>query len=183
MGPRRLWYWVGAVVGIVGVVAAVALIASAVVGFARQIDDFQRVPVGEEGRVTLATAGYTVYYEGPHADDTSYGVRAIDVEIAPVGGRPLPLSDYDSDVTYASGDHEGRALYSFEVDEPGSYVVRSTSRSADAGELAIGRGLGRRLVGPIVGGVFLGLWGTGGGIGIVLLTALRRRDARRHTAR
>lgn len=166
-----------------GLVAAVALIASAVTGFVRQIDDFQRVAIGEEGRVTLGTGGYTLYYEGPQADDTFYDVPDVDVEIAPVDGRPLRLSDYDTEVTYSEDGREGRALYSFQVDEPGAYVLRSTSGPDDDGELAVGRGLGRRLVGPIVGGVALGLWSLGGAIGIVLLTALRRRDALRRAAR
>lgn len=166
-----------------GLVTAVAWIASGVGAFFDQIDDFQRVSVGEEAPVTFAgTGGYTVYYEGPQADDTDYGVPVLDVEIAPVdGGRPLRLSEYDADVTYAHHGHEGRALYGFEIDAPGPYVVRSTARP-EIGELAVGRGLGRRLVGPIVGGIVVGLWGVGGGIGIILLTALRRRDARRRQA-
>jgi len=166
-------------------VAAIAWIASGVAGFIGQIDDFQRVPIGEERRVAFTgTGGYTLYYEGPGADsgDSFSGAPDLEVEIAPVDGRPLRLSDYDSDVTYTIHDHEGRALYSFEIDDPGTYVVRSDSRLAEVGEIAVGRGLGRRLFGPIVGGIAVGLWGVGGGIGIVALTALRRRDARRHQA-
>ena len=176
---------VGAAVAGIGLVTAVAWIASGVGAFFDQIDDFQRVPLGEEAPVTFTgTGGYTLYYEGPGADDSDYfyGPSDFSVEIAPVDGRPLRLSDYDADVTYAHDGREGRALYSFQIDDPGTYVVSSTSPPGEVGELAVGRGLGRRLVGPIVGGIALGLWSVGGGIGIILLTALRRRDARRRQA-
>jgi hypothetical protein len=179
-GPSRVWYWVGGAVGLIGVIATVAWIAGGVRGIDRQVDRFQRVDVGDEGPITIDDpGGYTIYYEGPYAD-----VEAPDVRVTIEGpgvGRGA-LGDYDSELTYSFGGREGRAILTMRFDEPGTFLLASTSEGGGRGQIAVGRSIGPRLVRTVLGGVFLGVYTLGGTTGVILLTALRRRDARRRSA-
>ena len=175
-GPSRAWYWVGGAVAVVGIVATVVWVVTGVRGFTRQVDDFQRVDVGDEAPVTLdEPGGYTIYYEGPNAE---LGDPDVDVTIRGPGISGGSLDDYDGTLTYTVGGREGRAVLTVDIDEPGTFVLAATSFD-DEGQVAIGRSVAPALVRTIVGGVVLGLYTLGGTTGIVLLTALRRRDARR----
>jgi hypothetical protein len=170
---------VAGAVGLIGVIATVAWIAGGIRGIDREVDDFQRVDVGDEAPITIdEPGGYTVYYEGPYADVEAPDVR-VTIEGPGVGRGSL--GDYDGELTYAFGDREGRAILTVRIDEPGTFLLGSTAEDEE-GQIAVGRSIGPRLVRTILGGVLLGLYTLGGTTGIVLLTALRRRDARRRGA-
>lgn len=178
-GPSRAWYLVGGAVGIIGVIVTVAWIVAGVRGIDRQVDRFQRVDVGDEAPITIdEPGGYTVYFEGPYADVEAPDVR---VTIDGPGVDRGSLGEYDGELTYAFGDREGRAILTVRIDEPGTFLLGSTAEDEE-GQIAVGRSIGPRLVRTILGGVFLGLYTLGGTTGVVLLTALRRRDARRRGA-
>lgn len=175
-GPRRIWYWVGGAVALVGIVATVVWIVTGVGGISDQVDDFQRVPVGGEETITLGeTGGYTIYYENGDPGDVDVNVNVIGPGIG--SGS---LGDYDGTLTYTAGGRSGRAVLTLRVDQPGTFTVRATAPDEE-GQIAIGRSVGPRLVRTVVGGVLIGLYGVAGATGIVLLTALRRRDARRRS--
>ena len=179
-GPRRVWYGVGGTLAVVGIAVAIAWVVVGLRGFARQVDDFQRVDVGDEGEVTLSEAGgYTIYYEGPGANDSEADIPEINVAVEGPGVDDSALDDYDTELTYSVGGHEGRAVLTLRVEEPGTYLLRVSSEDDAEGEVAIGPSVGGRLVRSLVGAVVIGLWSVGGAIGIILVTALRRRDARR----
>ena len=179
-GPSRAWYWVGGAVAVVGIVATVVWVVAGVRAFTRQVDGFQRIDVGDEAPVTFdEPGGYTIYYEGPGADVAD---PDVDVTIRGPGISGGSLDEYDGTLTYTVGGREGRAVLTVEIEEPGTFLVAATSFDED-GQIAIGRSLGPRLVKTIVGGLILGVYTLGGTAGIVLLTALRRRDARRRDPR
>jgi hypothetical protein len=161
---------------VVGIVATILWIVAGVRGIERQVGRFQRVDIGEEGSITIGdSGGYTIYYEGPDADLEAPDVH---VTIEGPGIRQESLGDYDASLTYSFGGREGRAVLTVRIDEPGTFLLGSTS-SEDEGQIAVGRSLAPRLVRTALGAVALGLYTVGGTAGIVLLTALRRRDARR----
>jgi hypothetical protein len=181
--PSRIWYWVGGALVATGVAIAAVLIVGGVLGFKDRIDDFQRVPLGREGAVVFEqTGGYTLYYEQRFSSDGR--VPGFDVELVPTeGGDPVALSEYGSDVTYDVGRRHGRALYSFRITEPGSYLLRAgspegrgTSVSRDV--VAVGRGLGRGLAVRIIAAAVIALLGFGGGAAIIIVTAVKRHAAR-----
>ncbi len=175
-GPSRAWYWVGGAVGLVGIVATVLWVAGGVRGFTGQVDDFQRVDVGDEAPVTIdEPGGYTIYYEGPGAEA---GEPDVDVTIRGPGITQASLDEYDGTLTYTVGGREGRAVLTVDIDQPGAFVLSATSMEEE-GQVAIGPSLAPRLVRTIVGAILLGLYTLGATAGVVLLTALRRRDARR----
>ena len=180
-GPSRVWYWVGGALVAVGVGIAALLVVNGVIGFVHRVDDFQRVPLGRQGSVVFEdTGGYTLYYEQRFSSEGR--VPGFDLALESEGGDPVPLSEYDSDVTYDVGLRHGRALYSFRIDEPGSYVLRVGSpdgREGATGEVvAVGRGLGRGLVVRIITAALVGLLGLAAGAVLIIVTAVKRHAAR-----
>jgi len=175
-GPSKAGYLVGAVVIAVGVVGAVLWGIFGWMSFTDTIGNLERVTANGQGEVDLAGAGgYVIYYEGPGAD--SGEVPAGRVSLAPAGSdEPVTLETYDSELSYNDGDHAGYAILTFDIDTPGTYVV--DSESDGDGELAIGRSVGGKLVVTIVGALVIGGLGVVVGAVILIVTAVRRRNAR-----
>ncbi len=177
--PSRVGYWVGGGVMVLGVVAAVLWFVLGLLSFSNEVKGFERVPVdGESRQVNLPRAGsYTAYYE-PNFGSADESAPAVDAEIEGPDGRNVDLTPYRSSLTYDNmGGHSGRAVFTFQVDSPGTYEVRSSSTSA--GELALGRGVGNKLVASIVGTFVIGLVGIGIGALVLIITAVRRSSSRR----
>ena len=178
-GPRKRPQWLGYVVG--GAVFAVAAVVAVVVavlgvkGMAERVDELQRVPVSEAGgTVALAEpGGYTVYYEAPGVSDNG----VVDLPRLAVqqvhGSEPVALRRYSSDVTYDFGGHEGRAVATFRIEQPGSYLVRATGVDADFAEVAVGRSVSTGLGGAFLRAAAIGGLGLLVGGGIVVWTAIR----------
>ena len=182
-GPSRLWYWVGGVLVTLGVGIAAFLVVNGIVGFVNRVDGFQRVPLGRQGTVVFEdTGGYTLYYEQRFSSEGR--IPSFDVALAPEeGGDPVPLTEYDSDVTYDIGRRHGRALYSFRITEPGRYLLRVGSlegreRATTREVVAVGRGLGRGFVLRTVTATLVGLLGLAGGAVLIIVTAVKRHAAR-----
>ena len=150
-------------------------------GFVSLSDDvkgFERVPVDGGGEITLAgDGGYTIYYESASGNVVE-DLPAGQVSLVPAdGGEPVALDDYGGRLTYDFGGHAGQALFTFEIDRPGRYVVESTSEGR--GDLAVGPGVGGRLVGTVVGAVLLAVGGVVVGAIMLIVTAVARHNAGR----
>lgn len=189
--PGTGWYWLAGVIGLVGIALGITIAVRTAVGWADRIDGFQRVDVPGSGTVVLEEPGdYTIYYEFALGED-ALDVRAEQTEVTLVApdGSEVALDEYDSQVTYQTGDHDGEALFSFTADEAGEYEVTAEGESDDVlddgplqGEVAVGRGLGRGIVGGILGALATGLGGVlvGTVIAIVVgVTRSRERQRRR----
>jgi hypothetical protein len=177
-GPSRVWYWVGGAVVVVGMVAGVLWGYLGFVSLSDDVNGFERVPANGGGEITLARdGGYTIYYEsssGNVVEDLPGG----QVALVPVGGgEPVELADYGGRLTYDFAGHAGQALFTFEIDRPGRYVVESTF--AARGDLAVGPGVGGRLVRTVVGAVLLAVGGVVAGAIMLIVTAVARHNAGR----
>lgn len=177
--PSRAGYWVGGGVAVLGVVGAVLWFVLMLTSFTNEIKGFERVPAdGEPRQVTLSRTGsYTAYYEPSSGSLDDESDHSVDAEVVGPNGRNVVLEPYVSKLTYALGGHNGRAVFTFRVDAPGTYEVRSSSTGE--GELAIGRGLGRKLLASILGGFAIGIVGLGLGAVVLIVTAVRRATAPR----
>ncbi len=179
-GPSRVWYWVGGALVVIGMVAGVLWGFLGFVSLSDDVKRFERVPADGGGEVTLANdGGYTIYYEsssGNVVEDLPGG----QVTLVPAdGGEPVALDDYGGRLTYDFGGHAGQALFTFEIDRPGRYAVESTSEGQ--GDLAVGPGVGGRLVRTVVGAVLLALGGVIVGAIMLIVTAVARHNAGRQT--
>ncbi|HVF13344.1 MAG TPA: hypothetical protein VM942_02025 [Acidimicrobiales bacterium] len=178
-GPSKKGYWVGAALIAVGIIGAVIWGVTGILSFQKTVQDFQRVDANGEGEITLDKAGgYVIYYEGPNADEGVVPDGAA--LLTGPSGEEVPLEDYDTDLTYNDGDHAGSAVLTFDIDTPGTYLLESESDGN--GELAVGRTVGDTLVTTIVGALALGGLGFVAGVVTLIVTAVRRRNARARQA-
>lgn len=179
--PAGWWFGVAAGVGVVGVVVGVGMGVRAVRTLADRVDDFDRVPLPEGGTIEIEEAGdYTIYHEYPGADDnaqrgiieTNFGETTL---TAP-DGSDVPLEDYETDVSYGFGEHEGVAVYSFEAPEAGNYEL---SADGGPGNAAVGPGIGRGLVGGVLLALGIGFGSIGLAVVFAVVVAIRRGQDRR----
>jgi hypothetical protein len=160
------------------IIAAIVLLVSGVFGLTDRVDRLQRVTVPGTEVVSFDSAGgRTVYYEAPGASDEGFSVPAVTVRIEQVdGGQVVTLRGYNGTATYSANGHEGRALSTFSIEEPGSYEVEVNGEPG--GTIALGESVfgdtGRRVL-PAVLIFFAGVIG---GITTLVLTATRRSAAR-----
>lgn len=178
--PSAWWFGVAAAAGVLGIVLAIVLFVRTYSDFVDRIDGFQRITVPGDGTVELdGTGGFTIYHEYEGADFSDGGFfepDIFDVTLTAPDGSQVVLRNYTSNVTYATGGHEGIALYSFTADEPGTYQL---SAQGESSTLAVGRGIGRGLVGGIVAGIVVGFVGVVAGIVIAIVVGVRRSNERR----
>jgi hypothetical protein len=181
--PSLAWYWVAGAIGVVGVLAAAVVAVVGVVGFIDRIQTFQRVAVPGVAELTLEEGGYVVYHEAPGVDDDGGpAVPAPEVTVTSAADRRLPLSDYNGSFTYNAAGHEGRAIATFRVDEPGVYRLGVEAGDGATGTVAVGPGLGWGFASAVVAALLIFFVSLGIGAVIALVTGLRRSQARPATS-
>ncbi|MFL5846788.1 MAG: hypothetical protein ACJ762_19065 [Solirubrobacteraceae bacterium] len=168
--PRRasaLGYWLAGLIGVAAVGGAIAWFIAGFGGLSDRVDALQRVPIPGAGTLTLEAGGTTLYYEGPG------GVPGLDLSIRALDGSPVKIHSQRDDTAYTLSGHHGQSVAGFHVDRTGRYRIRVSGHQG--GELAVGHGVGGKIVGIVLGGIgifFGGLLLCGLAI---ILTARRRR--------
>jgi hypothetical protein len=177
----RLGYWIGGGLLAAGVLGAILW---GVLGFAHiatTIDDLQRFAIPSTSTAHLEARKYTVYVEGPGADEST---PPVDLFVTHARSeRAVPVRPYSGSLTY-SFDTSGSAVATVAPPRDGDYVVRARGVGAPGGyELALGPSVGGRIVATIVGafaiGGVLGL----AGLGLLVATGVRRSRRRAATLR
>ena len=144
--PKRastLGYWLAGLVGLAAVAGAIAWFVLGFTGLGDRVDDLERVPIPGSAVVTLEQGKNAVYYEGRGDPSLQIRLRAldgIDVVVGPHGG----------DVTYDVNGHSGRSVAGFTLERSGDYEL---SVDGPRGVLAVGKGVGGRIVSAILGGL------------------------------
>ncbi|MCU1496546.1 MAG: hypothetical protein JWM47_499, partial [Acidimicrobiales bacterium] len=174
--PGRVGFWIG---GVLILLAAIGGIGSLVLGLTRgddAIEGFQRVPLGKGGTFVFRDTGsYAVYLERPGINEPDQdhaipGLQAIALyrETTVVRLRPAGSTS----VTYSTlGNHDGRRLGHFQIDQPGSYHFLGADSAVPGDELAVGQGETGGLVYAL--GIFAALGGGFVGFIIVIVSAVR----------
>lgn len=176
--PSIAGYVLAVLLAIIGIAAGIALIVSGIRTYIDNVEGFERVEVPGSEPITLDDdGGYSIYFEDPSG---AYQVVRPTVTVrAADGGDAVPLAAYESDVSYDVSGHEGRGIYTFSVDESGTYTVTG---DGPRGTLAVGRGIGARFAGAVVAGVATLLLAPVLGAVLALVTFLRRSKAKRAAA-
>jgi hypothetical protein len=167
--PGRIWYLLALLVFLGGVVWLVFGLLS----LGAHIDSFPRVAVPAGGQVNLdRSGGYVVYYEGPGAQSGQIPAFGVRVTPASASAAVPSLAPYRTSVTYGFGSHQGRAVLTLRVSQPGRFTVETPG----AGNLPAGSDLAfsDSLVGGIAGtAVLSGLLILAGLAGLVLVLIIR----------
>jgi hypothetical protein len=179
--PVRFWYWVAGA----AVVAAVLWLAlSLFVGFrslSRQVEGFQRVPIPGQAEVSFAEpGGYTVYFEGVGASDEQVPIPPFRFSLTTVGGAEVSIRPYGGSATYGLAGHSGRAVATFQIEEPGRFLLQTEGESQGGqASLAVGRSVGPGIFGVVSGAIAGALILVLAGAVLAVVVAVRRNRARR----
>jgi hypothetical protein len=152
--PGKRWFWIGGATIFIGAIAAIAIGIIGILNVFNTVDGFEDVrPDG--GSITLDQPGGYVIYS---ADQFGSVPR---VAVTSPSGEIIDLARYVGELTYDFNGEQGRAAYTFQAEQAGTYQV-VTDRPVAIGEsIAIGSVM-----------FFLGL-------AIVAITAIRRSTAKK----
>jgi hypothetical protein len=180
--PALFWYWVA---GALAVAAFAWLALSLVLGFrstSAQVERLQRVPIPGQAEVSFAEpGGYTLYSEGVGASDEEATIPPFSVSLAPVGGgQEVPIRDYGGSTTYDLAGHSGRALGTFQIEEPGRFLLQAEGEPPGVeANVAVGPSVGPAIFRTVI----LTVVGTFGlllvGAVLAVVVAVLRNRARR----
>jgi hypothetical protein len=168
-------YVLAGLLTVVGIAGGIALIVSGIRTYVDKVEGFQRFEAPDTRAYALEEGGYSIYFERPGLDDDD-PFPPISVSVTDPEGDDVDLDRYDTDVSYSVSGHDGRGAWTFDADEPGTYVVAA---DGSGGEVAIGRGIGARFAGAVVAGVGTLLLAPVLGAIVALITFLRRSKAKR----
>lgn len=175
--PAKSWFVVAALLAVGGVAIAIAIFVRGIIDYADRIEDFQRSSLPAEMDVEITdTGGYSIYHEYDGADDYGWSSDP-DVTITDPSGDEVDLDWYDGSITYSASGHEGEGLVTFHADQTGTYHVSASGEPGDG--IAVGRGLGRGLVGAIAGSIAIGLLAVIGGTVMAIVVGVKRSSSRR----
>jgi len=184
-GPSRVFFAVGALIMIAGFIVAGWMVFKEV---SRVATWLTRVALPGSGELNLSEPGkYTVYYEHttvldgkPYSSIRSDPALLTYKLVRKETGAEVALTAPHSNEHYDLNTRSGQALMVFTIGEAGAYELSGHYPEGQAGPkivLAVGKGIMKRLamvVLPVLG-LFVGSLLVG--VGIIVLTANRRRRA------
>lgn len=174
--PGRIWY----VVTLAVLAAGIGWLAYGLASLVGTIDDLQRVSLPAGGTVSLThSGGYTIYYEGPGAQNGNFPAFHVDVAPASPGAAVASLARYGSTVTYNLGSHQGRAVLSLRVAHPGRFSVTTAGAAPANADLAFGGSIGSGIVGALVPAIPLIIVGFVATLLLLILRIIGKRTRER----
>lgn len=179
--PSTRGYWIGGLLTAAAVIGAVLWVVVAFFEYQQQVDRFPRMTVPGVATVRVTdTSTRVLYYENTRGATTpAYSQLALTVTDS--DGAPLAVSRYTRDLRYdVPGDNSrvGRAVAEFHPTQPGTYQVRSAANGV-TGTLAIGGDIVWEIAPHVIGAGALFLLGGAAGITLLVVTGVRRSNARR----
>lgn len=188
--PSGWWYLLVPVILVVAGGSVALLIFHGV----SALQSMKSFVVPGEHEITLAEAGkYIIYHEFRSVQDgTVYNVPTEGISdltihlVNKASGEPVVLDSSSVSETYTYHSREGKSVFSFQIDEPGQYILAATYPPEEEGPATV-LTIGRGVIGKIVTMVFgsLGIIGAGFVLSLVvfLLVLLKRSAAKKQLAR
>ena len=171
-------YWIGGGLIVLGAILAVLWLVISVVRLDDQIDEFERVPFGDAQPVRLEARKYIVYFEGFDTGGnipTAEVVTIADAESMAV----VEIEPYDGSLTYSFGDREGTAQGTVTPSRAGDYLVAAgIDGNVSNAAVALGDSIAGSLLRTIVGTFAIGGLMVGGGVVLLVVTAIRLNRGR-----
>lgn len=181
--PSRKGYLVAVGVFVVGMIGFAAFLFFGLRGLG---DELPRFVVPGTTELDLNQTGtYTIFHESESVVDgrvyTPADASGLYVEVVSAEtGESISLDTPGASSSYTLGGRSGRAVLTFEVEEPGAYrlVAGYPDGSGPETVLAVGHGFGRRLFMTVAGSIAIAFGSAGIALVIAVVTFVRRRRAR-----
>jgi len=172
--PSAAGYVIAGLLAVAAIGGAIAWVVLGFVNFSDSVDALKRVPVGGARMVSLDSGRQGIYYEGPGGEKAV--VPPLRIVVVPAGGgTPVPVGGYSGSVTYSMDGHAGRSVAGIGIDQAGRYRVAVAGNASPGAVVAIGPGLGHKIVRALVGGVVIFVVGMLAAGLLIIATAYRRR--------
>jgi hypothetical protein len=152
----------------------------------------QRVVAPGQSDLALNAPGdYTIYYEhrsvvGNRVYFTDENLSGLECELgSKATGAIVPLSASSTNSTYSIGSYEGKSLFEFHLQQPGTYQLTTGYADARAGPevvLAVGQGIFTKIVLAVFGGVASLFACLALAVAIAVVTFIKRTKARKQLA-
>lgn len=171
--PGPIWY----VLALAVLAAGIASLTYGITSLVGTIDGLQRVSLPGHGTISLTrSGGYTVYYEGPGAQNGNLPHFHVNVAPASPGAAVASLTPYESTVHYAIGGHQGRAVLSLRVTRPGSFAVTTVGTASANADVAFGGSIGGGIAKTLLPAIPLIILGFTGGLLVLVLRIIGKRQ-------
>jgi hypothetical protein len=180
------------VLGVAGIVVGSVI---AVNGALKKVDSFQRINVPAAGqiaskRMDFGTGGFVAYYEASRID--SKHIPLLPVRLTSPSGKKMVLDvPYGGQrggttlkaLTYDYNGHNGIAMWQFNLNQSGTYLVevQGSPNAASGAKVAFGRSIGKSTVSAalfIVAGVLLLI----AGIVLLIIGLVKRSHSKKELA-
>jgi hypothetical protein len=184
--PSSLGYWIGGALIAAACIGAVIWAVLAFFGYTDQVNSFQRMTVPGTATVHITQpATRVLYYEstGPAPSLAQLGLH-----VPGPAGNAVTVTPYSGDLRYdvppVNPTRTGKAIASFDATVPGNYTISASTGTGTgtSGTIAIGSDLLWDAAPHIIGIIAVFLAGTGAGLTLIIITAVRRSSARRLAA-
>jgi hypothetical protein len=179
--PSSLGYWIGSTLIAAGCIGAAIWAVLAFVGYINQVNAFQRMTVPGTAVVHVSQpATRVLYYESSGAAPS---LAQLGIHVTGPAGNAVSVIRYPGDLRYdvppLDPARAGKAIASFDATATGNYTISARTAVGAAGTIAVGSDLLWDAAPHIAGIIAIFLVGTGAGLALIIITAVRRSSARR----
>ncbi len=181
--PGKILYIISGIILLAGIIGFVIILFSGISSTVNTIGNRVVVPGSKE--IVLDEPGkYTIYLESRSVVDGKVYERSGSVDglicslLSIEDEQYIKLNNSTMNSSYTMPNHEGRSIFSFEINTPGKYRLKGWFEDEEDSNkvvLAVGKGFGTKLattilssIGIIFGSIFLSL-------GLFIFTFIKRR--------
>lgn len=180
-GPSRLWYLFALLVFVAGFAAMGVFLFTQLSGLG---DDLVQIVVPGEAELALEPGHHTIFHETRSTFEgrlyRSEGIAGLGVVLISSAGEPVALSS-SARGTYEFSGRRGVAVFSFAIEEPGTYrLSASYGEGVDGPEtvLAVGKAFLGGLVFTVLGAIAIVFTCAGVAVAIAMRVFVKRRRLR-----
>ena len=153
--PSKLLYAISGVILIIGIISFVVVLVTGILSSVNSIDN--QVVVPGKRTIELKEPGdYNIYFEYKSViDGRVFETSTINGLVCKLKntetGEYIKLKNSTSNSRYSVNGREGKSLFSFTIDNAGTYEIDASYESGDGEEavLAISKGFGMKLLSSI----------------------------------
>ena len=175
-------FWIGGLLTAAAIIGAVCWVIVAYFDYQHRIDSYPRMAIPSTATVQITDTGTRVVFYESNRGTSAPVMTDLGLTVTSPSGATVPVTSYGGDLRYDVPGHHariGHGVAQFHADEIGPYQIRSAPAAGVTGTLAIGTDFVWDIVPQVIGVGALFLLGGGAGVALLIVTGVRRGNARR----